>query len=188
MRCTSRTNEVHAGPEEPLGATKGRVTPTGRRGRERGGVAAACVIGGLLATALGGCASPPSVTPLLRLAEEAVRKEALRVEADAGRDADRLEGTRRSLRDAYDADLAERGELDAAWVREATDVYVAAREALVRHELALRDERRVRAENLRLAADATERAAELLERQDDLITTATRGAQVWRVLRREEER
>jgi hypothetical protein len=144
---------------------------------------AVAVLGTVAAlAAVGGCTSPPSVAPLLRVAEAAMVAEAERLAADVARDRAHVEQTRRSLSDAFDLDLEARGELSVAWVRDGVAVYVAAREALVRHEAALEAERRVRAENLDAAAYATRRAIELIERQDRLIVDATR-MDVWRLLR-----
>lgn len=56
-----------------------------------------------------------------------------------------------------------------AWVLEATTVYVAARDALIRHEQSLAQERGNRADNLRAAAAATHRAILLTEQQDGLL-------------------
>ncbi len=149
------------------------------RCRRRGELGAAVV----MAAVLGGCGSPPAVTPLLRVAERAVREEARRVEADGERDRLRLADARRSLDVAYDADLSTRDRLTPDWVRDATAVYVGAREALVRHEYALAAERDARRANLLLAADAARRATELLEQQDALITRAAGGIDLWRLLR-----
>ena len=74
--------------------------------------------------------------------------------------------------------------LDAQWVRDAMEVYVPTREALVRHEASLTAERRTRQDNLRTAAEAQQRALELLEQQDKLITDTTHF-NVWRLLQLE---
>lgn len=121
-----------------------------------------------------GCTSPPSVAPLLRLAHEAIREEARLVEADAERDRLATEATMRSLDAGYDADLRERESLSAEWVAEATRAYVLAREAVLRHEAEQAQTRARRADNLAAAAEATERAAALLERRDALIAEAVR--------------
>jgi hypothetical protein len=54
-------------------------------------------------------------------------------------------------------------------VLEATTVYVAARDAVIRHEQSLTRERDNRADNLRAAATATRRAILLIEQQDGLL-------------------
>lgn len=117
----------------------------------------------------GGCASPPSVTPLLRVTERALMRESARLNDDADRDAQYARQTLRSLNDAFDRDLEQENELTADWVRDATSVYVAAREALLRHELALARERQIRSDNLQTAASATRRAIGLIEQQDKLL-------------------
>lgn len=125
----------------------------------------------LLASLTGGCASPPSVVPLLRVTEHALINEAARLNNDAARDSAHIRQTLRSLQDAYDQDLSQTNELTAGWVREATGVYVAAREAVVRHELVLAQERQAREDNLRSAAAATRRAINLIEQQDKLLNS-----------------
>lgn len=124
------------------------------------------------------CTAPPSVSPLLRMAEEAMRAESQRLAADVERDVQRIDQTRAALAAAFDADLRQRDALDARWVTDAAEVYAAAREALARHEMALRRERDQRAANLHVAANATRRAVQLIERQDALITR-TLGTDTW---------
>ena len=128
----------------------------------------------------GGCTSPPSVTPLLRVAEKAMLDEASRIDEDAHRDAAQIDQTRQTLASAFDADLAQVKTLDAQWVKDAAEGYAVAREALARHEAALRSERSLRADNLRTAAQAQDRAIQLLERQDSLVTQIT-GLDLWRL-------
>jgi len=119
-----------------------------------------------------GCASPPSVAPLLRVSERALMREAGEQAIDAQRDAEHIRQAMRSLEQAYNQDLAQTQELTEQWVREATKAYVAAREALLRHEHALSQERRARVDNLQAAASATRRAIVLIEQQDKLLTGA----------------
>ena len=130
-------------------------------------------LGGLLlyGVSLGasGCTSPPSVTPLLQVAERAILEESQRVSLDVERDKAYTRQTLSSLEDAYNRDLSEAEALTPAWVREATHVYVVAREAVLEHETVLADERDARVENLRSAASATRRAITLLQRQDQLL-------------------
>lgn len=135
----------------------------------------------ILSALLMGCASPPAVTPLLRVVEEALRDEAARVEAEASVEAQRAEQTRRMLADVYRADLLQRDALDVAWIEEATAVYVAACEDVLRHELDQQAASQHRASNLRTAASAQRRAIQLLDRQDDLIT-GTLGIDLWQLL------
>lgn len=124
----------------------------------------------VVALITGGCASPPSVTPLLRVTERALMRESARLDDDADRDAQYARQTLRSLEDAFDRDLEQADELTIDWVRDATSVYVAAREALLRHEHALARERQARSDNLQTAASATRRAIGLIEQQDKLLT------------------
>lgn len=129
-----------------------------------------------------GCTSPPSVAPLLRVAERAMRDEAARLDDDdAKRDTAQMDQSRQALAAAFDADLGEQAaKLDAQWVRDAVAGYVAAREALLRHEAKLHDERASRSDNLRAAAEAQDKAIQLLENQDALITQTT-GLDIWRL-------
>ncbi|MCE9590156.1 MAG: hypothetical protein K8S99_06495 [Planctomycetes bacterium] len=126
------------------------------------------------------CTSPPSVSPLLRVVDDAVRREAELVRDDMERDGLRVAQARRSLEEAFMADLRDRPVLDQPWVLDAVRGYTAACEELVRHEMNLRGGRERRAENLLAAAEAQRRAIELIERQDALITGAT-GLDLWRL-------
>ncbi|MEO1235554.1 MAG: hypothetical protein AAFX76_02070 [Planctomycetota bacterium] len=133
-----------------------------------------------LASLMAGCGSPPSAVPLMRAVRQALADEAEAVEtADAARDRRHLDRLRADLREAYRADLDEAEALTPAWIDEATVVYVAAREALLRHELELENRRAIRAENLRLAARAQTQAIANLEHQDRLL--ATFGLDLWRL-------
>lgn len=128
-----------------------------------------------------GCASPPSVAPLLRVTQTAIEAEAAQLEADAHRDAQWIDQTRTALAQAYEADLAQTSDLSPQWVRDATSVYVAAREALLQHEMNLREQRLQRAANLRAASQATQRARAILEKQDALLTQLV-GIEGWQLL------
>lgn len=118
-----------------------------------------------VASLAGGCAPPRAVEPLLAVGERAMIEEAEHIEADAARDEQWLVQSRDALEEAYERDLHERGELDTAWVMQATRGYIAAREALVRHESALARQREQRRANLLDAADAVARVQELLAQQ-----------------------
>jgi len=149
-------------------ATRPRPASRWRAAQIAAQIAALIAAAALLVVA--GCAAPPSVRPLLELAAAEAEAEAARLDGDAARDAAWVEQSRRVLEDAYHADLAAAdGPLDPAWVVDATGPYVAAREALVRHELQLAAEREARADNLRAAADATRRAVDLLDAQRGLL-------------------
>ena len=143
-----------------------------------------CVLLALLFTACClqiGCTSPPSVAPLLRVTQAALEAEASQLEADAHRDAQWIDQTRTALAQAYEADLAQTDELSVQWVRDATSVYVAAREALLQHEMNLKQQRMQRAANLRAANLATQRAQAMLEQQDALMSTFV-GIDGWQLL------
>ena len=115
---------------------------------------------GLLDTAL---------APLLRVAERALIEESERLEADARRDAEQMRGDLATLEDGFNRDLEQAEALTPQWVREATSVYVSARETVVRYQNAQIRDLNNRADNLKLAASATGRAISLVERQDRLF-------------------
>jgi hypothetical protein len=127
--------------------------------------------GGLLfgAMALLGCASPPSVLPLIRIADRALAEESQNLDADGRRIAAWLDQQRQSLADALEADVRAQAGLDAEWVMTGTQAYAAAREALLRHELSLELQRQRRRQNLQAASAALQRAAGLIEQQDRLL-------------------
>ncbi len=128
----------------------------------------------VMATALvlGGCTTPPSVAPLLRVTEQALLRESDRLRDDAERDAEYVRQTLRILEDAYSRDLDQVEFLTPDWVREATSVYVTAREIIIRHQNALARERNHRSDNLKTAALAARRAIVLIEQQDRLLKGA----------------
>jgi len=132
-------------------------------------------------TWLAGCTSPPSVMPLLRITQGALHSESAQLRQDIPRDGRAIEQVRMSLDDAFAADLRQQEELSVVWVSEAMDVYIAAREALLVHELTLKQERLQREENLDVAANATQRAIDLLEQRDQLLAD-TSIARLWRLL------
>lgn len=123
----------------------------------------------LASVLLAGCSTPPSVAPLLRVTERALVEESGRLAEDAERDRVHTRQVLGSLDDAYRRDLEQAEALTPGWVLEATTVYVAARDAVIRHELTLAQERGNRADNLRAAATATRRAILLIEQQDSLL-------------------
>ena len=118
---------------------------------------------------LGGCASPPSVGPLIRSAGAVLEQEQKLLEGDAVRVAEAARLQRAGLDAGFESDLRTRPQLDADWVLEGAKTYVAAREVLLEHELAGRESIQVRQENLRLAGAAMRRASEVIERQDELF-------------------
>lgn len=143
---------------------------------------------GLFIVALAsGCSSPPSVIPALRVVERTLAQEAVRLEQDdTSRDALYVEQARRGLEDAYLADLQQTHDLTPAWVEQATVVYVAAREELLRHEFDLKEQRQTRADNLRLAAETQARTIILIQQQDRLLQSA--GLDLWELESRLTER
>lgn len=98
---------------------------------------------------------------------------------DLTHDRQALAERREALRAAFEADLAERKELDAGWVRDAAEGYAAAVEGLARHEAELERMRQLRAENLGAAAEAQERAMTLLAGQDAMVRGVT-GWDAWK--------
>ena len=123
----------------------------------------------IIVTVTSGCASPPSVVPLLEQVHRVLANQQQDLQQRAERDAVRLDQQRHLLQQAYETDLTVRPQLDADWVRDGTAAYVTAREALLRHELQLADQLRTRRRNLELAADAQRRAIGLIQRQDQLL-------------------
>ena len=121
---------------------------------------------------VGGCATPPPVAPLLRVTERALQQESDRLGDDAERDGEYVRQTLQILESAYNRDLEQVESLTPDWVMEATKVYVTAREAIVRHQNQLTQERNRRADNLKSAALATRRAIALIQQQDRLLKGA----------------
>lgn len=138
------------------------------------------IAGGLALTVFTGCTSPPSTAPLLRISEQAMRAEAENLIADIAQDRAGVDAARASIADGFAADLREQAAPTTEWIRQAAEAYAAAREELMRQELTLTQRRQTRADNLRAAAQAQQRAIELLERQDQLLTGIT-GADLWRL-------
>ncbi len=130
---------------------------------------------------ISGCTAPPSVVPLLQVSSSAMADEAERLRRDIDVDHLVVERTRTTLADAFAADLRQQDELTSAWVIEAIDVYVAAREALLARETEAAQQKQQRADNLEAAAEATQRAIDLLQRRDQLLSD-TAVARLWRLL------
>lgn len=118
---------------------------------------------------LSGCQSPPSVAPLLAAADGVIADEQRLLSDDAARAAAWIEQQRGSLHRGFAADLSGKDRVDPEWVLDGVTAYVAAREALLRHEMSLRDQTETRRENLRLAGESIRRALGLLQRQDALF-------------------
>lgn len=118
---------------------------------------------------LGGCASPPSLTPLLQAVDRALDDEHQQVTQDAERQSAWLQQQQQALRAAFEADLNEQQSLQRDWVAEHVRVYVTARETLTEHHHRLRQTYRMRLENLQAASLAQQRAIALIQRQDQLF-------------------
>lgn len=116
-----------------------------------------------------GCQSPPSVAPLIAAADGVIADERRLLSDDAMRAQAWVQQQRETLHRGFVADLSGKDEVDSGWVLDGVTAYVAAREALLRHELKLRDQSETRRENLRLAGLSIRRALGLLQRQDALF-------------------
>lgn len=116
-----------------------------------------------------GCTSPPSVAPLLQVAEQAILNESGRIDEDIAIEQTHADQTLTILEEAYRRDLEQVDTLTPEWVQEATAVYVAAREAVLQNQADQINVHRIRADNLRSAALATRRARRLIEQQDRLL-------------------
>lgn len=116
-----------------------------------------------------GCTSPPSVTPLLRVTEQALLEEADKLSHYIKRNHAHTRQSLGILKDAYHRDLMQTDTLTPQWIREATAVYVTARESILINEASLVREHEARADNLHDAALATRRAIAMIEKQDDLL-------------------
>lgn len=137
----------------------------------------------LAGMSIGGCASPPSVVLLLRSVERVLDEEQRLVREDAARQVQQIQQTLMALQQAFEQDLRAQSTLTPEWVLEATAVYVAACQELVRHQMELDRQYQQRQENLQLARQAQERAVSLLEKQDELIERVL-GVEGWRLLGR----
>jgi len=127
---------------------------------------------------LGGCASPPAVTPLLRVVDRAMADAHDQLETDRPRAAEGIDRQRQALTDAFEADLQGQATLEPDWVRDHAMVYALAREVLMRHSVTLQQEFDVRQANLRDARRAQSTAIELIE-QHDALFQAVPDARRW---------
>ena len=123
----------------------------------------------LFALLLPAC-TPPSVHGLLDLSGQVIASETQHIEDDIARDRLHFNQLRQSLDAAFDTDVAQTSELTPQYVREARQVYAAAREAVTRNELQTIQSRRTRQRNLQAAMHLQQRAAALIHRRDDLVT------------------
>ena len=138
----------------------------------------ACALMASAIVGIGGCGSPPSAVPLMQVAERTMQREAQRVRQGIERDKQQLDERQQALAAAYRRDLENRDKLTVEWVLDATQGYVAAREALVKQQLERARTREQRARNLEAAAAAQQRARALLQRQDKLLTEVA-GGKAW---------
>ena len=116
-----------------------------------------------------GCASPPSVAPLLRSADLAITQEQQLLNDDSARRSQWFAQQRDALAGGFEADLNSQPQLDSAWVLEGVHAYTAACELLLRHELDLQQQTKTRGKNLQQASAAIRRAVGLIEQQDQLF-------------------
>jgi len=149
----------------------GRRSARQRRGRsvrwrEAMGFGAAVVMATI---AVAGCASPPSVLPTLGVVDSALAEEGRQLGLDGARQGQWYRQQREGLHAGFEADLEQRAALDAEWVRQATRVLTAALEVSLQREAEGQRQIEVRAENLRLAREALQRAIAVTQMQDRLF-------------------
>lgn len=123
---------------------------------------------------VGGCSTPPSVPLLVNVAGKVIQQEQQHLSDDSQRLSQWYTQQRSALEAGFNADLAARDQLDADWVAQGARVYVTAREMLLEHELETKRQIELRQENLRLAGESLDRAAIVLQQQDQLLWSATR--------------
>lgn len=126
-----------------------------------------------------GCGAPPSVAPLLRVTDTALRAEAQHIDSDIARLRISADQSRAALDHGFALDLEHVESLDKLWVIEAAQGYAAAREQLALHEARAAQVYADRRDNLMAAAEAQRRALALLEQQDRLIHDVI-GVDLWR--------
>ena len=143
--------------------SRGLISRTPRRRK-------VAVLGVLLAVLLvSACASPPSVVPLLRVSASAVDAERARLATDLTRLAQSYDQRRQLLKSGFEADVNARPSMDAKWVTRGVTAYVAARELVLRDELAAAGNLQTRQANLGHVSEALRRAVVLIEQQDHLL-------------------
>jgi len=120
-----------------------------------------------------GCAAPPSTGPLLDVVDRALAAEQQHLQTDRQRATEWFQSQRDGLAHGFEADLAERDESNAQWLTDHVNVYVAAREALLREQLNHDQQVQQRITNLTHARRANRKAADLLRRQDELLAPLT---------------
>lgn len=123
----------------------------------------------LVAVMLMGCASPPSVAPLMRVVDDALNRERALLATDAQQHDRWYTQQRETLRRGFEADLRNQQAPDHKWMADHVAVYVAAREALLQAALGQRAASEQRIDNLRMASTAQRRALALIEQQDELF-------------------
>lgn len=122
---------------------------------------------------LPGCTSPPSTGPLLDVVEAAMADEQQHLQTDRQRAAAWFASQREGLKHGFEADLEEQPEPGKQWLSDHVNVYVAAREALLREQMHHDQQLSERITNLTHARRANRKAAELLRRQDELLAPFT---------------
>ncbi len=138
-----------------------------RIGRLNGWTRGLCL--SVSALAMSGCASPPSVNLLLRSAETAIAQEQKLLDEDAQRQVAWASQRRAAVDAGFESDVRGRPSLDVQWILEGVSAYTEVREHLMRSELQMQEAIDRRRENMKLAGEAIERGAVLLERQDELL-------------------
>ena len=129
---------------------------------------------------LTGCTSAPSVLPMLDRVGVVLTEERAMLAEDGKLVAGRYEQTRDMLRDAYEKDLAvkEGKQISADWVIDATRVYVAAREILLKQMADEMNSLETRMRNLDLAKEAQSKAVQMMRQQDELMLNMS-GVSFW---------
>jgi len=130
----------------------------------------------------GGCTTPPSVAPLLRVVNQALQQEASYLQAEETREMQRLAQARAAIEAGFVADLNQQAQPDKPWILDAARAYTAACEELVRQDATLHKELAQRADNLQAATTAQQRALNILEQQDALLTQTLNG-NPWQIAR-----
>lgn len=147
-------------------------------------MASACI------TLLVGCGVPPSVDALMAQVGRAVTSERQRLDVDQQRAREALAERRATLRDAFEADLADRAARDGAgegndarddegerdWYRQHAEAYATAREAVLERAMRREAELTARQQNLADASAAQGRALDLIRAHRQLFQPLERRA------------
>ncbi|MAE62307.1 MAG: hypothetical protein CMJ49_13240 [Planctomycetaceae bacterium] len=106
---------------------------------------------------------------MLRVSASAVDAERARLATDLTRLAQSYDQRRQLLKSGFEADVNARPSMDAEWVTRGVTAYVAARELVLRDELAAAGNLQTRQANLGHVSEALRRAVALIEQQDHLL-------------------